>query len=109
MNIITKRNSTGSNTRMISGIIDFSDCVFCPHVFELGIAAAYLMSRRDNPIEYAKPFIQGYLSSNHLSKKSLDTLFYIITGRIAQSYINCELYVLLVIVCITEFLDVALQ
>ncbi len=88
LNIIAKKDS--NNELTISGIIDFNDCIFSLYIFELGITMTYLMSRKDNPIPYIKPFLQGYLSKFQLSKQSLNVLYYVILGRAAQSYINCK-------------------
>ena len=49
---------------------------------------AYLMMRTTDPINYVKPLLHGYLSVNQLSDKSLDVLFYVILGRLAQACIN---------------------
>ncbi len=87
MNIIIKEGSNSEQFN-ISGLIDYSNAVFAPLLFELGISMAYLMMRRDNPAVYVKPFLQGYLSVIHLSKYAMDVLFYVILGRLAQSYLN---------------------
>ena len=88
LNVITRMDSC--NKLAISGIIDFSDCVFAPYVFEIGTSMVYLMSSSDDPVRYIKPLLQGYLSKFKLSKESLNVLYYAILGRAALSYINCE-------------------
>lgn len=88
LNIIIK-NVVGKDDRsQVSGLIDYSNAVFAPLVFELGIAMAYLMMRRENPASYVKPFLEGYLSIIPLSESSLNNLFHVILGRLAQSYLN---------------------
>ena len=86
MNIVTSRNSSGR--LFINGLIDFTESVPSPYVFELGVTMAYVMIRAKDPIKYVKPVIQGYLSSFPLSKASLDLVYYVILGRLALSYIN---------------------
>ena len=48
---------------------------------------AYFMMERDNPLEFIKPFLTGYLSVFPLSETALDILYYVVLGRLAQSYI----------------------
>ena len=57
-------------------------------MFELGIAMAHFMMGRDNPLEFINPLITGYLSVFPLSDTALDILYYVVVGRLAQSYIN---------------------
>ncbi len=92
LNVIVTSSSTDPPCKTIEGVIDFSDCVYNPYVFEMGIGLAYLMSRSQDPINYGKPFVQGYLSEFQLSQKSLDVLYYVVVARITQSLINCKLY-----------------
>ena len=49
---------------------------------------AYFMMERGNPLEFIKPFITGYLSVFPLSEAALDILYYVVLGRLAQSYIS---------------------
>ena len=86
MNIVTSRDSSGR--LFINGLIDFTESVPSPYVFELGVTMAYVMIRAEDPIKYIKPVIQGYLSTFPLSKASLDLVYYVILGRLALSYIN---------------------
>ena len=82
------KKTSANGEFVISGIIDISDCVFGPYVFELGIAMAHYMMKRKDPVNYIKPFLHGYLSIFPLSQSSLDVLYYVIMGRLAQSLIN---------------------
>ena len=72
----------------INGFIDYSDCVFTPVVFDLGIAMAYAMLETPNPIEAVVPLLAGYQSIFTLSQIEVDLLYYIVLGKLAQSCIN---------------------
>ncbi len=73
---------------IISGIIDISDCIYGPYLFELAIAMTHFMMNRNNPVDYIRPFLSGYLEAFPMSKSSLDIIYYVILGRLAQIYIN---------------------
>lgn len=87
LNIIVNKD-INTNAQYISGLIDFSNAVYAPLVFELGISMAYLMMRREDCARYINPFLKGYLSVIPLSETSLNVLYYIILARLAQSYLN---------------------
>lgn len=72
----------------INGFIDFSDCVVTPVVFDLGIAMAYAMLEKSDPIEAIVPLLAGYQSVFTMSEIEVDLLYYIVLGRLAQSCIN---------------------
>ena len=82
----------------VSGLIDFSNAVYAPLLFELGISMAYLMMRMEEPAVYVKPFLEGYLSVVPLSDATLGLLYYVVLGRLAQSYLNGECWVRLLII-----------
>ena len=87
--VLTQADSKGEFE--INGIIDFWDCLHGPYLFELGIAIAGHMFNRKDPIAYVKPFLQGYLAVLCLAQSSLDVLYYVVLGRLAQLYINSKL------------------
>lgn len=72
----------------INGFIDFSDCVLTPVVFDLGIAMAYAMLEKSDPIEAIVPLLAGYQTIFKMSEIEVDLLYYIVLGRLAQSCIN---------------------
>ena len=74
-----------SDLMRVVGLVDFSDSVYSYYVFELGILLAYAMIDKEDPLAYAFPVMSGYLKSFPLSKVELDSLYYIICGRLAQS------------------------
>ena len=85
-NTVLTQNSKGEFE--INGIIDFWDCLHAPYLFELGIALAGYMVHREDPIVYVKPFLRGYLAVLCLAQSSLDVLYYVVLGRLAQIYMN---------------------
>ena len=72
----------------VNGMIDFSDCIKAPTVFNLGIAMSYNMLDMDDPVTYIVPFLMGYNNAFSLYKEEMDILYYIVMGRLAQSCIN---------------------
>ena len=90
-NIILKQQGTNDEDHLvISGIIDISDCVYGPYIFEVGIAMSHFMMNRKDPISYIKPFLCGYQEVFPLSQPALDILYYVILGRLAQAFINSK-------------------
>ena len=76
---------------IINGVIDLSDCVYGPYLFELAISMCSYMMSGEDPINYIAPFLRGYLKIFPLSKASLGVLCYVILGRLAQLHINSTL------------------
>lgn len=72
----------------VNGMIDYSDCVKTPTIFNIGIAMAYNMLEIDDPVNYIVPFLAGYNTAFSLYKEERDILYYIVLGRLAQSCIN---------------------
>jgi hydroxylysine kinase len=86
-NIIVHMNS--ENNYDINGAIDFTDCVYSPTLFDVGISLAYMILDKGD-INVVTPFLAGYMSQSRLSDKEKDLLYYVILARLAQSCINGE-------------------
>ena len=101
-NIIVIENQSGEVE--VNGLIDFSDCVYTPTVFDLGIAMAYASMEAADPLKRFAPLLSGYLHHSSLSEKEMNLLYYIILGRLIQSYVNGKCfvisYVLKLITCV---------
>ena len=63
---------------------------------------AYFMMEHDNPLEFVKPLITGYLSVFPLSETALDILYCVVLGRLAQSYINCTTSIIYTVVLVNH-------
>ena len=72
----------------IVGLIDYSECVKAPYIFEVGIAISDLMIDQEKPVECVVPFLKGYMEVLPLSQISMDTLYYVVLGRLVQLYVN---------------------
>ena len=90
LNIIVEKE-----TLEINGVIDFSDCVYTPKVFDIGIAVAYSMVEKSDPVNSVIPLLAGYMSTSPVEDIELDLLYYIVLGRLAQSCIIGNKYFVL--------------
>ena len=94
LNIIIQRDNL--DEYQMVGLIDFGDCVFSCHVFDLGILLAYVMAENLNletrngisPIEFVAPILHGYTNAFPLSREEIDCLYYIAMARCCQSCLN---------------------
>lgn len=69
----------------VIGVIDFGDISFSPLINDIGIALAYLLFNKENPIACAESFIKGYVSKRSISKEEIALLFYLIPARLCTS------------------------
>ena len=91
-NVICSVQKSGScDTTKPFGIIDFGDCMHGPYVFELGIAVAYELLGKEEPLKEVIPVIEGFIEEFPLPKRELSLVFYVAMARLAQSYINAQL------------------
>jgi Ser/Thr protein kinase RdoA (MazF antagonist) len=67
------------------GFIDFSDIVRAPRCFDPGIAASYLRTDGDDPLELVRPFMAGYHAVAALEPSEIDAMFDIVRARLATS------------------------
>jgi len=67
------------------GFIDFSDIVWAPRVFELGIAASYLREEGDDPLARIRPLVAGYHAAAALAPAEVEVLFDLVRARLATS------------------------
>jgi len=71
----------------VSGIIDFGDALKAPRIIEVAVAASYLRSGGENPLEFIEAFIEGYHQLSPLSNAEFDLLFDLIRTRLATTLI----------------------
>jgi len=71
----------------VSGFIDFGDAIRAPRVMDVAIAASYLRTGGENPLELIEAFIEGYEQRNPLSNAEFDLLFDLIRMRLATTLI----------------------
>ena len=70
------------------GIIDFGDSCYSWTINEVAIALTYLMMNKENPLDTAVPFIQGYQAIFPLLEQELELLYYLIAARLCTSVCN---------------------
>ncbi|MEN8115824.1 MAG: aminotransferase class III-fold pyridoxal phosphate-dependent enzyme [Bacteroidota bacterium] len=80
-------NTLTRNNR-ISGLIDFGDISYSHLVNEPAIALAYALLGKENPVEWAGPFIAEYHKILPLEEKEIDILYWMITARLVTSVCN---------------------
>ena len=91
-NVICSVQESGScDTTKPFAIIDFGDCMYGPYVFELGIAVAYELLGKEEPLKEVTPVVEGFIEEFPLPKRELSLVFYVAMARLAQSYINAQL------------------
>ncbi len=69
----------------ISGIIDFGDLTRSPLVIDLAVAAAYQLSKGDDPLGGVLPMIAGYHSIEPLQATEMELLTDLIRTRLVTS------------------------
>ncbi|XP_028397482.1 hydroxylysine kinase-like [Dendronephthya gigantea] len=90
-NIIIRENPDSKNLE-VSGFIDFGDVNYSCRVFEIAIAAAYMMSvvtvgiaSADDIIKAGACTVSGFHKNCPLSQEESDVIFYCIQARLCQS------------------------
>jgi 4-aminobutyrate aminotransferase-like enzyme/Ser/Thr protein kinase RdoA (MazF antagonist) len=69
----------------VTGLLDFGDMIHSATVCEPAVALAYLMMRREDPLEAAEPFLRGYHDAHPLTGQEVDLLYVLIGARLATS------------------------
>jgi 4-aminobutyrate aminotransferase-like enzyme/Ser/Thr protein kinase RdoA (MazF antagonist) len=82
-NLLVRDNT--NETPVLTGIIDFSDCMHTVTIAELAIAAAYLMLNQDYPLTTAALVTAGYDSVRPLTTTEQGLLFDLIKARLCTS------------------------
>ncbi len=73
----------------VPGVIDFGDMVFSHTVNELGIALAYAMMDKPDPLQAAIPMVQGFHSEFPLTEPEVQALFPLLCARLLIS-VTCS-------------------
>jgi len=71
----------------VSGFIDFGDAIKAPRIMDVAIAASYLRTGGENPLELIEAFIEGYEQQSPLSSTEFGLLFDLIRTRLATTLI----------------------
>ena len=80
------QNIPGSNEFKICGLIDFGDTNHSCRVFDISVAAAYMMTMfLDDPVSAGAHTFAGYQQTNPLTQLESDLFFYIVQARLYQS------------------------
>ena len=80
-NILVSNNS-------ISGFIDFGDLAHSFLINELAIALTYATYDKEDPLKWMLPILSAYHDVVPLEAKEVDTLYYLIAGRLCTSVCN---------------------
>ncbi len=73
--------------RRIAGLIDFGDMVYACTVFDLAIAAAYVMMDKPDPLAAAAHLVAGYHAALPLTDLELELLYPLILARLSTSVV----------------------
>lgn len=80
-NIVVQKDK--NNDFHVAGIFDFTDCIHCPHVFELAILISDMLSVwESDPVLNVASVISGYIHSLPLSQDDLQCLYTIVMARL---------------------------
>lgn len=69
----------------IAGIIDFGDIAHSPLINETAIALTYSLTGKDDPIDWALPFISEYHKILPFEEREIDVLYNLIATRLSMS------------------------
>lgn len=67
------------------GLIDLGDTSYTAIICELAIAAMYIGTGKEDPIEWIAEMVKGYHEVYALEKRELNILYYLIAGRLVTS------------------------
>ena len=73
--------------RRLAGLIDFGDMVHACTIFDLAIAAAYVMMDKPDPLAAAAHLVAGYHAALPLSDLELELLYPLILARLSVSVV----------------------
>ena len=71
--------------RQITGILDFGDMVHSARIGNAAIAAAYLSTHREDPVDAMCAVIAGYHAANPVSDEEVEVFFALVGVRLATS------------------------
>ncbi len=69
----------------VTGLLDFGDALRAPLVVDLGIALAYALLDRDDPLTLGAELVAGYHGARPLGVAELEVLYPVLIGRLCQS------------------------
>jgi Ser/Thr protein kinase RdoA (MazF antagonist) len=69
----------------VAGVIDFGDMLYSPLVADIGVAASYLRSAGDDPLQQVLHFLAGYCEVEPLAEDEVALLPDLIRIRLAAS------------------------
>jgi Ser/Thr protein kinase RdoA (MazF antagonist) len=69
----------------VTGILDFGDMVYAPLINDLGVAAAYNLADREDPLSSAAEFVAAYHEVMPLEEQEVDILFDLIATRLVMT------------------------
>ena len=72
-------------------VIDFSDALYGPCVFDLGSSLYYTMVNKEDPLKDAMQVVRGYLSELRLPHSELKLLPCVVKARLIQSLVNSRM------------------
>ena len=72
----------------VVGFFDFGDLLRAPLIVDVAVAASYLGSRGDNPLQYMLPFVAGYHSVTELHDIELELFFDLVRTRLTTTVAN---------------------
>ena len=72
-------------SRRVTGLIDFGDMIRAPLICDVAIAAAYLRSGSDDPLELIAPFLAAYDAVRPLREPEIALLFDLVRARLATT------------------------
>ncbi|MBF89931.1 MAG: hypothetical protein CMG75_09845 [Candidatus Marinimicrobia bacterium] len=82
-NILLECDNNGNSK--ILGAIDFGDSLFSWLISDLAIACTYSMLNKDNPLEFARPIVEGFNQKQPLNEVEISSLFSLICLRACMS------------------------
>lgn len=69
----------------VAGILDFGDMVRAPLACDVAVAAAYMLSDGDDPLEGAAPYVAGYHAVSPLRPEEADLLADMVATRLLMT------------------------
>ncbi len=77
----------GAGKQVVAGLLDFGDMIRSPLVFEVAVAAAYVMQNADEPLDAAATLVAGYHDCLSLARQEVETLLDLITIRLCTTVV----------------------
>lgn len=77
-----------TNTKEVTGFIDFGDIAYAPLINEVAIAMTYAAYDKESPLEYAVAVLSSYHKVLPILEKEVALLYYLIAARLCTSVCN---------------------